>query len=117
MALFDDIQRAAFGATATVFADVATWTSTDTKATVTANVFFKNPNDPIKIGEQDKIEYRPYDFSIEFYETDFVGLKALTDKCALQKVSVKGYILLIREVRQCFDGKTYIAYGEEVIDE
>lgn len=113
MALFDGLQAAVFGATETVFGDDAVWMpSNGETGPFTEKVLYKCPNDPIKIGETDKYEYRPYDYSVEFYETQFPGLKESVDKSNEEKIDVKGVTLVIRAVYRSKDGKTLIAYGE-----
>lgn len=113
MSLFDGIQSAAFKVTQSVFGDVAVWKpSTEGSEQQTEKVLYKCPNDPVQIGESDKYEYRPYDYSFEYYVGQFTGLKELVDNSQLQKVTVNGNDLIIRQVIAKFDGKTLVAYGE-----
>ena len=110
MSLFDGIQKKVTTDIQRVFGDAAVWIPSN-KIPVTGLVLFKNPNDPIVLGEE-KITYRPYNYSIEYYEGQFIGLKESVDSGVIEAVSVKGFNLNIREVMAKFDGKTYIAYGE-----
>ena len=106
MSLFDTYQEAAFRASETVFGDVATW------GNQTANVLYNCPNNPINLGEADRYIYRPYNYSIEYFEDTFVGLKDSVDQGVIEHVTVKGNRLAIREVVVKYDGKTYVAFGE-----
>jgi len=110
MSLFDGIQKTSYSVTQRVFGDVAVWIPLN-QPEVYGLVFFKNPNDPLILGEE-KITYRPYNYSIEFFEDQFVGLKESVDNGVIEIVKVKGFDLNIREVIRKADGKTLIAYGE-----
>jgi hypothetical protein len=116
MSRFDDIQKSVFNTTTNLFGDEAVWIPAAGGTAHKALVHFKNPNDPYRIGNENKYEYRPYDYSFEYYEDKFPGLKESVESGAIEKVSVKGFNLAIREIRAKFDGKTYIAYGERVYD-
>lgn len=116
MSLFDDIQKAAFSTTLTVFGDKAVWVSSVTQEEHTADVHFKNPNDLVSIGSQDKFEYRPYDYTVEYYQGSFPGLKESVENGSIEKLTVNGFNLIIREVRAKFDGKTLTAYAELLYD-
>jgi len=118
MSAFDGIQAAVFSTAKQVFGDMAVWVpSISGSSSITEQVLFKNPNDPISIGETDKYEYRPYDYSFEFFEGQFTGLKESVDSGNIEIVSVRGFDLYIKEVPTKFDGKTYTAYGELKIEE
>jgi hypothetical protein len=111
MSTFDGFEAALFGVTGAIFGDLATWTPSNGTLQQQARVFFKSPNDPISIG-QNKFEYRPYDYSIEYYINQFQGLKESVDKGIIEEITVKDITLAIREVRTKFDGQTFIAFGE-----
>lgn len=106
MALFDGLQEATFRASETVFGDVATW------GTQTAQVLYNSPNNPINLGEADRYVYRPYNYSIEYFEDTFIGLKDSVDQGVIEHVTVKDKRLAIKEVVVKYDGKTYVAFGE-----
>jgi len=113
MGLFDGIQAAVFSTANQVFGDTAVWTpSISGSNSITEQVLFKNPNDPIQIGETDKYEYRPFDYSFEYFEGQFPNLKESVESGNTELVTVKGFELYIRRVIAKFDGKTYTAYGE-----
>lgn len=120
MSWFDNIQKATFNKTLDVFGDKAVWMSSATGEEFVSLVHFKDPNDPYFIEripkESPKYEYRPYNYSFEYYEDKFPGLKASVESGVIEKVSVKGFNLGIREIRAKYDGKTMVAYGEQIYD-
>lgn len=116
MSLFDNLQKSAFNTTLNLFGDTAVWVSVATGTQYTSLVHYKSPNDPYKIGERDQYEYRPYNYSFEYYEDKFPGLKTSVESGTVETVSVKGVNLAIREIRAKHDGKTLIAYGEQIYD-
>lgn len=112
MSNFDGIQSAVFSAAKNIFGDIAVWIPSDNSATITELVLFKNPNDPISIGETDKMEYRPYDYSFEYFIGQFPNLKESVESDNNELVNIKGFDIYIRRVIAKFDGKTLTAYGE-----
>jgi len=112
MSNFDGMQSAVFSTAKNLFGDSAVWIPSDNSETITELVLFKNPNDPISIGETDKYEYRPFDYSFEYFESQFPNLKESVESGNTELVTVKGFELYIRKVISKFDGKTYTAYGE-----
>ncbi len=95
-----------------VFGDLAVWYPSDHGDTRTGLVYYKCPTDAIVIGT-DKVEYRPFNYSIEYMDTQFLGLKDAVDGGNVERIEVKGITLAIRQVVQTSDGKTLIAYGEK----
>ena len=112
MNLFDAIQKAAFATSLTVFGDTALWIASNTQQSHTAKVLFNSPNDPITIGSQDKFTYRPFNYSIEYYQGQFPGLMESVKNGTIETVTINGISIAIREVFTKFDGKTIVAYGE-----
>ena len=112
MSLFDSIQKAAFATSLTVYGDTAIWIESTTQQSHTAKVLFNSPNDPISIGSQDKFSYRPFNYSIEYYQGQLPGLMEAVKGGTIETVTVNGISLAIREVFTKFDGKTIVAYGE-----
>ena len=109
MSNFDGLQVSAFKVVENLYGDTAIWSS----SSLSELVLFKNPNEPINIGDTNKYEYRPYNFSLEFFNTQFVGLKELVDGGSEEKITCKGFNLVVKEVVSKFDGKTLVAYCEE----
>lgn len=112
MSFFDAIQRRCFSTVQTVFGDTAVWIASNGGQTHTAKVLYNSPNDPITIGNQDKFSYRPYNYSIEYYEGELPGLMESVKNNNIETVTVNGKQLAIREVFTKNDGKTIVAYGE-----
>ena len=112
MSLFDDIQSAVFSTASNVFGDIAVWVPLEGEER-SEKVLFNNPNAPISIGQTDKYEYRPYDYSFEYFQGQFPGLKESVETNGnVETVTVKGFELVIRRVISKYDGKTLTAYGE-----
>lgn len=112
MSIFDAYQSAMISTTQKVFGDLAVWCPSDHGDTRQGLVFYKCPTDAIVVGS-DKVEYRPYNYSIEYFEGQFLGLKDAVDLGQTERVEVKGTTLAIRQVVLNSDGKTLIAYGEK----
>lgn len=112
MSVFDALQQSCVNTINLVFGDLATWTSSNTHILHSELCLYKSPNDLISIGQKDKYEYRPYNYSVEFYKGKFQGLKENVDSGIIEKITVKGVTIAIREVYTKFDGKTLTAYGE-----
>ncbi len=106
MALFDSYQKAVFSKSQTVFGDIAVWNDNEIK------VLYNSPNDPIKIGDSDKYEYRPYNYWFEYFLGDFPELKSNVDTGLIEHVLINEIRLVVREVFARYDGKTFIAYCE-----
>jgi len=111
MSVFDDIQKIVFSTAAAVFGDEAIWIPSGSLIPQETLVLYNSPNDPVNIGN-DKYQYRPYNYSIEFYIDQFIGLKLSVDSGHVEKVTVKGDKLIIKEVYTKHDGRTCIAYAE-----
>lgn len=114
MSNFDGLQQGAFTTVENLYGDVAVWSPSNSQTTVSGLCLFSNPNDPIIIGQGDKYEYRPYNFALEYFESQFTGLKALVDGGSVEYITCKGFSLAVRQVIGKFDGKTLTAYCEEV---
>jgi len=111
MSAFDTIQKAVFSTAQQIFGDTAVWIPSGSETPQSCLALYKSPNDPIQVGTG-KYEYRPYNYSIEYYESYFLGLKESVDNGGDESVTINGNIIAIREVRAKFDGKTLVAYGE-----
>lgn len=117
MSNFDGLQKTAFSTVENLYGDLAVW-SPSSLPEVSGLVLFKSPNDLLSTGDTDKYEYRPYNYSFEYFKDQFVGLKASVDSGNLENVSCKGFDLVVREVYSKFDGNTYTAYCElKVVEE
>jgi hypothetical protein len=77
---------------------------------VSGRVLFKDPSEPVAIGDTERYEYRPASASFEFYRGTFPGLKELVDEKIKQFVTLRGERYLVVEVSTLFDGDTYRAH-------
>lgn len=112
MSLFDGYQRAVFNSAKTLFGDTATWTPSDGSPATEGKVLFNNPTNPIQLGDSDKFQYRPYDYSFEYLKGAFVELKQNVDQGMTETVLIGEYLLSVREIQTKYDGKTFIAFCE-----
>jgi hypothetical protein len=88
------------------------------KGIVEGKVLFKNPTEPLKIGETEQYEYRPSTATIEYFEGAFSGLKKAVDRGGKpQYLTVQGKKYTVVEITTKFDGKTYVAHIEPYKDE
>lgn len=111
MSNFNGLQKSAFGTVENLYGDTAVWSPLSLPEQ-TELVLFKSPNDLLSIGDKDKYEYRPYNYSIEYFNTQFIGLKESVDDGTEEKITCNGLDLVVREVFSKFDGKTLTAYCE-----
>jgi hypothetical protein len=79
---------------------------------VLGKILFKNPTEPIRIGDSEQYEYRPTQATAEYYKGDFRGLKEEVDAKNPQYLLVRGEKYLVTEVTSKFDGDTYVAHLE-----
>lgn len=114
---FDDIAKSAFTATLDVMGerDGATWLMSS-GGEMQGRILFRNPSEPVQIGQTDTYELRPCAATAEYYEGTFPGLKQICDKqSCFEKLVVRGDTYLIREVVTKYDGKTYVAHLDPCI--
>lgn len=112
MSNFDGLQKTVFTVVENLYGDVAVWSPSSLTPDVTEKVLFNYPNNPIRVGEADKYEYRPYDYSLEYFNDQFIGLKESVDNNGVEKIVCNGFNLVVRAVYCSFDGKTQRAYCE-----
>ena len=108
---FDNLAGQVFSTVIELMGDNAVWHRSKSK-TVEGKVLFKNPTEPLKMGETEQYEYRPTQATAEYYNGDFEGLKKKVDNKIPQYMSVRGNRYLVTEVTTKFDGKTYVAHLE-----
>ena len=108
---FDNLAGQVFSTVTNLMGESAVWQKSKSKQ-VEGKVLFKNPTEPLQIGDSEKHEYRPTQATAEYYKGDFEGLKKKVDAKIPQYISVKGKKYLVVEVTSKFDGKTYVAHLE-----
>lgn len=75
-------------------------------------VLFKNPTEPVQIGDAEGYEYRPSSATAEYYEGIFSGLKPAVDGGTSEYLELRGKRYLVTAVATKFDGKIYVAQLE-----
>ena len=109
MSIFDGLSKATFTTVENIIGDVALWTPSNNLVEQSEKVLFKKPDVNILLGDSDKYTYDPYDYSFEYYEGQFSGLKASVDNGNMEKVTINGIDLDVIEVKTIVDGRNYKA--------
>jgi len=113
MARFDGIQRLTITATQDLYGDTLSWIPSTGDPTLTAKVLYSEPESKQMIGDADKYEYNPYNYSFDYYTGQLTGLKESVDAGNVETVTINGKTLVVREVNTRFDGKTYLAHCDD----
>ena len=116
MTEFDDMAAQAFSTVAALMGEDAVWHSSSGNE-VTGKVLFKNPTEPLPIGDSEQYEYRPDDVTVEYYASTFDGLKEAVDAGNKEYITAREMTYFIREITTKFDGKTYVAHLEPDIQQ
>jgi hypothetical protein len=116
MTEFDDMARQAFSTVAALMGEGAVWHSSAGND-VPVQVLFKNPTEPLPIGDSEHYEYRPNNVTMEYYADTFIGLKEAVDAGSKEYITVGETTYFIQDVTTKFDGKTYIAHLEPHIQQ
>lgn len=104
--LFDGLQKSTFAVVTNTMGYSASWTPGAGGAAQTATVLFKDASETAKLLQ---IEYDPNRAMMEYYNTDFIGLKASVNAKNDEIVIVNGISYGVNEIRAEFDGKTIVA--------
>jgi len=108
---FDNFAGQVFSTVTELMGENAVWQKSKLNQ-VEGKVLFKNPTEPVQIGDLEKHEWRPTQATAEYYEDNFLGLKRKVDAKIPQYMSVRGKKYLITDITSKFDGKTYVAHLE-----
>lgn len=111
MNLFDGVQQNAFAIVTNTMGYSASWTPAAGGAVQTAIVLFKDASETAKLLQ---IEYDPRRAMMEYFITDFVGLKESVNIKTDEFVTVNGIRYGVNEVKADFDGKTIVAQLQTV---
>lgn len=109
MTSFDQHAEHLFSTILSQMGEIAVWHKSK-RNMIKGKVLFKNPTEPVKIGESEQYEYRPTQATAEYYKEDFKGLKKKTDAKIPQYMSVRGKKYMVTEITSKFDGGTYVAH-------
>lgn len=113
---FDGLAKQVFSNVTALMGESAVWHSSAGKE-VTGNILYKNPTEPVQIGDAERYEYRPNTVTIEYYDGTFTGLKEAVDGQKSEYITVRGQKHFVESVTTKFDGKTHIAHLEVHTDE
>lgn len=111
MGAFDELAKEVFATVVGVMGTGAVWRSSNAAET-SGMVLFKNPTEPLKIGDTEQYEYRPNRATAEFYAATFPGLKKAVDASNDEYLIVDGQTYFITEITTKVDGKTMVAHLE-----
>ena len=106
---FDNFAGQVFLTVTNLMGENAIWQKSKSKQ-VEGKILFKDPTEPIQIGDIEKYDYRPTQATVEYYKGSFDGLKRKVDAKIPQYMLVRGKKYLITEITSKFDGKTYVAH-------
>lgn len=108
---FDKMAKMVVSSIANLMGEPAFWLSSSA-GKIPGKVLFKNPSEPVQIGDAEGYEYRPSNATAEFYEDVFVGLKQAVDSEGVEYLEIRGKQYLVTAVTTKFDGKTHVAQLE-----
>lgn len=109
---FDRFAKMAVSTISNLMGETAIWQSSSNQERIPGKILFKNPSEPVQIGDAEGYEYRPYSATAEYYEGVFPGLKEAVDREETEYLEVRGKQYLIMSVTTKFDGQVYIAQLE-----
>ena len=111
MTEFDDMAGQAFSAVTALMGEDAVWHSSSGND-VAGRVLFKNPTEPLPIGDTEHYEYRPDNVTVEYYEGTFDGLKEAVDAGNKEYITARETTWFVQDITTKFDGNTYVAHLE-----
>lgn len=109
--LFDNIQKAVFGAVTDTFGYDASWQPSDASDFTTGRVLLKEPTNQSELGG---IEYNPTTYIAEYHIPHFEGLKKAADEGRTETLTINNNEYYVRRVDAHWDGKTFIAILEKI---
>lgn len=114
---FDRLAKQCVDTIANLHGEAAVWHASNPKRDVTGTVLYKDPSEPVQIGDSDHYEYRPNNVTAEYYTGNFPGLKEAVDNGTQEYMTVRGNKYYVNEVSTIFDGNTYVAHLELHVNE
>lgn len=113
---FDRMAKMAVTSIANLMGETAIWLSSN-YGNISGCILFKNPSEPVQIGDSEGYEYRPSNATAEYHEDVFQGLKQAVDDGSVEYIEVRNQKYLVTSVSTKFDGKMHVAQLEPHIDE
>ncbi|MDR3133013.1 MAG: hypothetical protein LBU42_03195 [Prevotellaceae bacterium] len=111
MTEFDELAGQAFSTVTALMGENAVWHSSDGQE-ITGEILFKNPTEPLPIGDSESYEYRPNNVMIEYYHGTFEGLKEAVGAGGKEYITARNITYFVQDITTKFDGNTYIAHLE-----
>lgn len=108
---FDRFAKMAVSTISNLMGETAIWQSSN-QDKMTGRILFKDPSEPVQIGDAEGYEYRPSSATAEYYEGVFPGLKEAVDHEETEYLEIRGKQYLVISVTTKFDGQVYIAQLE-----
>lgn len=108
MTEFDALAGQTFEHISNLMGEDAVWLASKFKL-IHGQVLYKDPTEPVQIGEAESYEYRPSTAAIEYYAGTFAGLKQAVDAGNEEFISVRDRKYMVQSIATKFDGKTYVA--------
>lgn len=109
--IFDNLAANTFDTTANIMGYVCVWTPLAGGTTQTTRVLLNKPTEKREMLRND--DFNPFDYWIEYKDSDFLGLKASVDQNKPEVILVDGTDnYYVRSVVAKFDGKTLKAFLE-----
>lgn len=109
MGEFDELAKQAFAVVTDVMGVNAVWRSSSGKE-ITGKVLFKNPTEPVQIGDTERYEYRPNECTAEYYADTFPDLKRSVDAGGEEYLIIGEETYFISEITTKSDGRTIVAH-------
>lgn len=108
---FDRFAKMAVSTISNLMGETAIWRSSNQEK-ISGRILFKNPSEPVQIGDAEGYEYRPCSATAEYYEGIFPGLKEAVDREETEYLEIRDKQYLVISVTTKFDGQVYIAQLE-----
>lgn len=108
---FDELAEQTFSQISNLLGEDAVWPASKSNE-ITGRVLFKNPTEPVQIGDAERYEYRPSAATAEYYTGTFDGLRKVVDAGGEACLIIRGTKYSVQSVETKFDGNTCIAHLE-----
>ncbi|WP_300726246.1 hypothetical protein [uncultured Rikenella sp.] len=113
MSDFDELAEQTFSQISNLLGEDAVWPASKSKK-IPGRVLFKNPTEPVQIGDTERYEYRPSTATAEYYTGTFDGLRQVVDSGGEACLIIRGVKYSVQSIETKFDGNTLVAHLEPV---